>query len=72
MVRLGEQARRRIDDVILDRGNLSSLMVFEKISFYQHISVFEGIPGITLSFLADISEEINLHEKNSHALTNRL
>ncbi len=40
-------------------------MVFEKILFYQHISFFEGIPGITLSFLADISDEVKLPAQQS-------
>ena len=40
-------------------------MVFEKILFYQHISFFEGIPGITLSFLADISDEVKLPTQHS-------
>src|SRR5258708_7814268 len=65
VARLEEQTRRKIDEVILDRGNLSSLMVFEKILFYQHISFFEGIPGITLSFLADISDEVKLPAQQS-------
>lgn len=65
VARLEEQTKRRMEDVILDRGSLSSLMLFEKILFFQHISVFEGIPGITLSFLADISEEIKLHDQQS-------
>src|SRR5260221_1416484 len=51
VARLEEQTRRGIDDVILNRGNRSSLMVFEKILFYQQISFFEGIPGITVCFL---------------------
>jgi CRP-like cAMP-binding protein len=65
VARLEEQTRRKIDEVILDRGDQSSLMVFEKILFYQQISFFEGIPGITLSFLADISDEVKLHAQHS-------
>jgi len=65
VARLEEQTRRGIDEVILNRGNRSSLMVFEKILFYQQISFFEGIPGITLSFLADISDEVRLSQQHS-------
>jgi AAA family ATP:ADP antiporter len=65
VARLEEQTRKKLDEAILERGNRSSLMVFEKILFYQRIPVFEGIPGITLSFLADISEELRLHEQQS-------
>ena len=35
-------------------------MLIDKVNFYQSIQTFEGIPGITLSFLADISDEIAL------------
>lgn len=64
IARLDEETHRRMDEVILI-GENSSLMVFEKTLFYQGITVFEGIPGITLSFLADISEEIRLGESQS-------
>ncbi len=65
VTRLDERVRRKLDAVILQRGNQSALMAFEKIMFYQQISVFEGIPGITLSFLADISEELRLAAQQS-------
>jgi CRP-like cAMP-binding protein len=72
VARLEESVRRRMDEVILERGDESSLMVFEKILFYQNISVFAGISGITLSFLADISEEVKLHDQQSLSIDEKI
>lgn len=54
--RLGDQ-RRELDDLIIHSKKMTR---FEKVLFFQKISVFENIPGITLSYLADISEEIRM------------
>ena len=34
--------------------------MFERVLFFQKLGMFETIPGITLSYLADISEEVRL------------
>lgn len=57
--RLGDDIKTRLDKVILTQAQ-SELMEFEKIKFYQSIEILKEIPGITLSYLADISEEIRL------------
>jgi AAA family ATP:ADP antiporter len=57
--RLGPEIKNVVDKVILT-SNQSELMEFEKIKFYESLPVLDGIPGITLSYLADISEEISL------------
>ena len=72
VVRLDDQTRKRLDDVILERHGGSSIMLIEKVLFYQHIQVFEGIPGITLSFLADISEELKLHSQQVAPMDEKL
>ena len=59
--RLGQETKNRLDKVII-AGTNSSLMIFEKIKFFQSIEVLKDIQGITLSFLADISEEVLLQE----------
>jgi CRP-like cAMP-binding protein len=41
---------------------------FEKVMFFQKISVFENIPGITLSYLADLSEEVRMAPRDSLSL----
>ena len=38
----------------------AKLKLFDKIIFFKKLPIFEGIPGIALSFLADISREMRL------------
>ncbi len=57
--RLAEDVRRWLDRAIIP-GVQTKLRLFEKIVFYRSLPTFEGIPGIALSFLADISREIRL------------
>jgi AAA family ATP:ADP antiporter len=54
--RLGQQTKKDLDAAVL-RGEGSRLMIFEKVLFYKSIALFEGTPGIGLSYLADISDE---------------
>jgi signal-transduction protein with cAMP-binding, CBS, and nucleotidyltransferase domain len=63
--RLGENTRRELDDLILLSKKMSR---FERIQFFQNLPIFENIPGITLSYLADISEEQNLKEDDTLTL----
>jgi AAA family ATP:ADP antiporter len=72
VVRLDDQIRRKLDDTILERSGGASIMLLEKVLFYQKIKVFEGLPGITLSFLADISEELKLPDKKVMVMDERL
>jgi len=55
-VRLGDVVKRELDSSIL-AGQQSRLMKFEKVLFFKSIKLFEGTPGIGLSYLADFSEE---------------
>jgi len=55
--RLGEGGRKELDDVILHARRMT---VFERVRFFQKISMFDTIPGVTLSYLADIGEEVRL------------
>lgn len=55
-VRLGEQTKKDLDAAVL-RGEGSRLMIFEKVLFFKAIQLFEGMPGVGLSHLADISDE---------------
>ena len=57
--RLVEEHRRELNDVII---NLQRLSKFEKILFFQKIELLNEISGVTLSYLADISDEIKLDE----------
>ena len=66
--RLGDFTRRELDDLILHARKMTR---FEKILFFQKISVFEAIPGLTLSYLADISDEIRMREAHTLVLDER-
>lgn len=63
--RLPDKVRLSLDEVIL---NAERMMRTDKVLFFQKISVFESIPGITLSYLADISYEIFLNPGESLTL----
>ena len=66
--RLGDYQRRELDDLIIHSRKMTR---FEKVLFFQKISVFENIPGITLSYLADISEEIRMNAQETLVLDER-
>ncbi len=56
--RLGEKRSRELNDLILHSKKMTR---FEKVLFLQRINAFEAIPGIILSHLADICEEVRLN-----------
>jgi AAA family ATP:ADP antiporter len=57
--RLGEAAKRELDFLIIQSKRM---MRFERVLFFQRIGVFQQVPGVILSALADISEEMRLQE----------
>ena len=57
-LRLGEEMKKTLDEVIIQDNNRTKLMILEKALFYRNQNVFEGVPALALSFLADISEEV--------------
>lgn len=63
--RLGERKKRLLDDIVVMQSMLSHL---EKVQFFLRNSFFEGVPGITLTFLSDISDEVYLEEGASLTL----
>ncbi|HEX6889288.1 MAG TPA: hypothetical protein VF141_01300 [Chryseolinea sp.] len=67
--RLGETAKRELDTLIIRSRKMTR---FEMVLFFQKISFFENVPGITLSHLADISEEIRMRPKDSLTLDEKL
>ena len=67
--RLPEAQRRELNDVIIARQRLSK---FEKVLFFQEIELLAGIPGITLSHLAEISEEVKLKEGENLILDDKV
>lgn len=69
--RLGDAVKRDLDASILS-GQQSRLMNFEKVLFFQSIRLFEGTPGIALSYLSDFSEEERLAANASLSLDEKL
>jgi len=69
--RLGEQTKKDLDAAVL-RGEGSRLMIFEKVLFFRSIALFEGTPGIGLSYLADISDEEFIKAGESLAVDEKL
>jgi ATP:ADP antiporter, AAA family len=63
--RLGDYHRKELDDLVIHSKKMTR---FEKVLFFQKITVFENIPGITLSYLADISDEIRMNAQDTLVL----
>ncbi|HYC87473.1 MAG TPA: hypothetical protein VEB86_19705, partial [Chryseosolibacter sp.] len=66
--RLGDSKRKELDDLILHKRRMTR---FAKVLFFQGLPIFHEIPGIILSYLADISEELRLREGESLVLDER-
>ncbi len=58
-LRFDDMAKRWLDRCILPDMQLK-LKLFDKVVFFQRLPLFEGVSGVALSFLADISKEIRL------------
>ncbi len=63
--RLGDAQKRFLDELVLYS---KKMLRFEKVLFFQRIKVFESIPGVTLSHLAEISSEVRLRSGESLTL----
>jgi AAA family ATP:ADP antiporter len=59
VARLGEVAKRALDAVVVEKSRTS---LFERILFFSKLDAFEGITGLVLSHLGDISNELRLQE----------
>jgi ATP:ADP antiporter, AAA family len=66
--RLGDGSRKELDDLIIHNKRMT---LFDQILFFQKQPLFENIPGITLSYIADISEEIHMKEAETLVLDER-
>ena len=67
--RLGEGIKRELDDLIIHGKRMTR---FRKVLFFQKQAFFENVPGITLSYLSDIAEEIHLKDQDSLTLDEKL
>lgn len=70
-VRLGDKVKRELDSSILP-GQQSRLMKFEKVLFFGSIKLFEGTPGIALSYLADFADEEHIKANESLSLDEKM
>lgn len=66
--RLGDVVRRELDEVIVYQRRL---IRFDKVMFFLTLPIFEGVAGITLSYLADISDEYRMKEGENLILDER-
>ncbi len=66
--RLGRIKKKELDHAIITKRG--SEMLFERVLFLSRIEIFGNIPGIILSYLADISEETYLKEGTTIVLDN--
>jgi AAA family ATP:ADP antiporter len=57
--RLGADGKRWLDRSVIPDARLK-LRLFEKIVFFQSLAIFEGVSGLALSFVSDISKELRL------------
>ena len=59
-IRLGEDIKKSLDAAILGRGIDTAILLYDKVLFLQRIKLFEGVAGLTLSYVADLSRNIFL------------
>lgn len=63
VVRLSDDIRRALDNAVIDKGNKSTILTYDKVLFFQNIPLFEGMAGLTLSYLADLSKTVMLNKE---------
>jgi MFS family permease len=66
--RLGADIKYELDARII---HARRIMRFEKVLFFQGINIFNGVPGLTLTYLADLSEELRMKKDESLTLDER-
>jgi hypothetical protein len=66
--RLNEEYKRDLNEVILTQR----LSKFSKVLFFQKTELLRSIAGITLSYLADISDEIKIKQSESLILDDKV
>jgi ATP:ADP antiporter, AAA family len=57
-IRLGNDIKKSLDAAILGRGVQTPILIYDKVLFLQRIELFEGIAGVTLSYVADMSSNV--------------
>lgn len=67
--RMGENVKRELDALVIHSKRMTR---FEKVLYFQRQEVFKDVPGITLSLLSDIAEEIHLKSQDTLILDEKL
>lgn len=67
--RLFDDHKRELNEIIVTKNKLSK---FEKVLFFQQIELLNDISGVTLSYLADISEEVRLKTGETFILDDKV
>lgn len=57
--RLGTEIRRDLDATIVPKGK-RKILLYDMVIFFQQASLFEGVSGLTLSYLADMTDTITI------------
>jgi hypothetical protein len=57
ILRVSEDRRKRIHSVIRDK---EEILLFDRVRFLMEMPVFDGIPGLTVSHLADLTEMLHI------------
>jgi HEAT repeat protein/MFS family permease len=66
--RLGVAHKKRLDEVVLTQR----LSIFSKVLFFLEVDVFKEVPGITLTYLADISQEVMIRSNENLLLDEKV
>jgi ATP:ADP antiporter, AAA family len=71
VTRLDEVSKRWLDRCIISNQQIQ-LRLFQKVIFFQSLPLFDGVSGVALSFLADISKEQRLRADESLSIDEKI
>jgi ATP:ADP antiporter, AAA family len=54
--RLSSESRRRLNNAIARSDRSQAILLYDKVHFLKRIDIFTDIPGLQLSYLADMSK----------------
>lgn len=69
-IRLGDEIKKSLDAAVLGRGNNTAILLYDKVLFFQQVRLFEGVAGLTLSSVADMSKNVFLAKDQIMPLDN--
>ncbi len=72
VARLEDDVQRLLNFAILDKGDKTTLMMYDMVLFFQRIPLFQDTAGITLSYLVDLATSQLLKKDEFLTLDERL